>query len=65
MPYVLVFLLGAGVAAGALFIGYFSYIALLTRRELALRAGQNKLRDDSSDLDARADALRQRDRPED
>jgi outer membrane murein-binding lipoprotein Lpp len=57
VPYVLVFLLGAGVAAGVLLIGYFSYIALLTRREFALQAGQNQLRDDSAGLDARADAL--------
>lgn len=43
MPSVLVFLGGAAIAAAALLIGYYSYVAALVKRELALRAGQERL----------------------
>jgi len=43
MPSVLVFLGGAAIAATALLIGYYSYVAALVKRELALRAGQERL----------------------
>jgi len=56
MPSVLIFLGGVAIATAALLIGYYSYIAALAKRELALRAGQDQLQAASREHAQRVEA---------
>jgi hypothetical protein len=57
MIYVVVFVAGAAAVASALVIWYFSYFAMLRKKEHSLKAWDDRLKSDSSNLARQANDL--------